>query len=280
MSPVFLIDISSYLHRAMHVVHGKLASEADPSDISFTVHAANMLANTMFRLHIERMAVVFDSTEPSARCQVYPQYKADRKPHTPVFAAQMPRFMAALANVGVSVFEEPTFEADDIIATLVGDEKVPYSIVSHDKDLLALVDDASEVAVYNPTSDKWHRMDDIFSKLGVFPWQLHDYMGLVGDASDGIPGVPGIGAKTASALVAKYETLERIYSAECRELVEDDLSKKQFSSLVESEEVAFLSRRLAKPIICPELIMVGHGPLSAPSPDRIRTAAQDYERKR
>lgn len=268
---IHLIDISAYLHRAMHVVYGDRSASIVPTDTAFIDHACVMLANTMVKLDIKRMAVVCDSTEPSFRCEAYPAYKAERKPHTPVFVAQAPRFFDALKDLSVSVFDEPRYEADDIIATLAGQETgTPYVIVSHDKDLLALVDDSRQISAYNPMSDKWTRDADVVEKFGVAAHQLYDYLGLLGDAADGIPGVEGIGAKTAAKLLKRFETIDGIYANEAD--LQAEVTKKQFESLMASKDNAFLSRVLARPVTHDELSLTGHGPLWTPEPDFVRGA--------
>ena len=274
--PVFLIDISAYLHRAMHVVYGDRTPTIAATDTSFIDHAAVMLANTMAKLSIKRMAVVCDSTEPSFRCDMYPEYKAERKPHTPVFAAQMPVFFDALKDLSVSVFDEPRYEADDLIATLAGQENVPYVIVSHDKDLLALVSDAKQVSAYNPMSDKWTREADVVEKFGVKPWQLYDYLGLLGDTADGIPGVAGIGAKTAAKLLTRFTNIEGIYADEAA--LKAEVTRAQFQSLIANKDNAFLSRMLACPIVCDEIALTGHGDLQAPESDFVRGATLTVRR--
>lgn len=274
---IYLVDIYAYLHRAMHVVYGDRAASVEPADTGFIDHACIMLANTMVKLSIKRMAVVCDSTMPSFRCDMYPAYKAERKPHTPVFAAQAPRFFDALRDLSVSVFDEPKYEADDIIATLAGQEPgTPYVIVSHDKDLLALVDDSKQVCAYNPMSDKWSRDADVAEKFGVAAHQLYDYLGLLGDTADGIPGVEGVGAKTAARLLKRFETIEGLYANESD--LKAEVTKKQFELLMVNKDNAILSRLLTRPIICDELAVTGHGPLWVPESDFVRGATYTTRR--
>lgn len=271
VAPIYLIDISAYLHRAMHAVYGDHAPTIAPTDTAFVDHACVMLANTMTKLHIERMAVVCDSTERSFRCDFFPAYKAERKPHTPVFSAQAPCFFESLCDIDVTVYDEPRYEADDLIATLAGQEPdVPYVIVSHDKDLLALVNDDTKISAYNPMSDAWTHEADVLKRFEVKPEQLYDYLGLLGDTADGIPGVEGIGAKTAAKLLSRFGTIDAVYADEA--VLQTMVSKKQFASLIANKESAFLSRRLALPIMCDELVLTGHGDMIAPAADFVRDA--------
>ncbi len=269
--PIYLVDISAYLHRAMHVVYGDRAPTIAPTDTGFVDHACVMLANTMVKLKVERMAIVCDSTESSFRCDTYPAYKAERKPHTPVFTAQAPRFFDALRDLSITVFEEPRYEADDLIATFAGQEAgESYVIVSHDKDLLALVDDDKQIYAYNPVSDRWSHTPDVVEKFGVLPAQLYDYTGLVGDTADGIPGVASVGAKTAAKLIVKFGTLEAMYADQTA--LRAEVTKSQFESLIASKDNAFLSRMLAQPIVCDELALTGHGEMPVPEAAFVRTA--------
>jgi DNA polymerase-1 len=275
---IYLFDISAYLHRAMHVVYGDRAAMVDPADTGFIDHACVMLANTMAKLDVKRAAIVCDSTEPSFRCEAYPEYKSGRKAHPDVFTVQAPRFYEALMDVSVNVFSEPRYEADDLIATLVGQEPgTRYVIVSHDKDLFALVNDEKQVCVYNPMADTWIRSADVTKKFGVLPEQVYDYLGLLGDTSDNIPGVDGIGAKTATKLLAKFGTVDGIYGAPELD-VKAEVTKKQFESLMVNKDNAFLSRLLAKPIICDGLFLTGHGGLETPHSDLIRGATYTVRR--
>lgn len=269
-APIFIFDISAYLHRAMYVTYGDRCADIDPSDTHFTRHACNMLSNTMDTLRVERVVIVCDSTEPSFRCDEFPAYKAERKPHYPVFAAQAPRFYDALRDVSVAVMAEPRYEADDLIASLVrgGDR---YVVVSSDKDLLALVREDRSVDFYDPMKGVWIGPGDVRSKFGVDPGQLYDYTGLVGDTSDGIPGVPGFGPKTAAKLLREFDSLDEIYSENRRDALFEYATKRQVDVLLANEKAAFLSRRLASPRLLPNMTTDGSG-FGAPSSGIIRKA--------
>lgn len=271
VAPIYLVDISAYLHRAMHVVYGDRAPTVAPTDTAFIDHACIMLANTMEKLRIERMAVVCDSMQPSFRCDEFPAYKAERKPHTPVFTAQAPRFFDALRDLDVTVFEEPRYEADDLIASLAGQESdIPYVIISHDKDLYALVNDEQRISMYNPMTDTWTREAEVQKKLGVRSYQVYDYLGLLGDTADGIPGVAGIGAKTAAKLLTTFRSIDEIYADEDK--LRETVTKAQFKSLIENKENALISRRLAQPWTWDEIGLTGHGDMDAPEADFVRGA--------
>jgi len=271
VTPIFLFDVSAYLHRAMYVCYGDKAAEIVPTDTTFLRHACGMLANTMEKLDVQRMVVVCDSTEPSFRCDEFPAYKAERKAHYPVFATGMPLFFGALADISVSVVAAPRYEADDLIATMVADRNERFVVVTSDKDLLALLTNDHHVRAYDPMKDLWLGTADVREKFGVDPSQLYDYVGLVGDTSDGIPGVKSIGPKTAAKLLREFDSLDEIYSEDRREALAEYASKSQFTTLMANKDLAFMSRKLASPRICSTLNIAGDT-FQAPDPRTIRRA--------
>lgn len=266
---IFLFDISAYLHRAMYVCYGDRVADTPATDDAFIRHACGMLANTVEQLGVRRMAVVCDSPLPSFRCDLFSDYKADRKAHYPVFAAQVPKFYDALRDVSVAVVTEPRYEADDLIASFTaGGSGESYVVVSSDKDLLALVRDDRTVDFYDPMKGVWVGAGDVRSKFGVDPSQLYDYIGLVGDTADGIPGVPGFGPKTAGKLLREFDNLDEIYSLERREALAEFATAGQVKKLLAHQDDAFLSRKLASPW----LTRVAGGNFDAPAPGIIRKA--------
>ena len=268
--PIYLFDIAAYLHRAMYVVYGDKTAETPPDDRRFIEHACGMLANTMEKLDVKRMAVVCDSTESSLRCAIYPQYKADRKPHTPVFAAQAPRFFDALRDISVAVVHVPCYEADDLIATLNGQEpNTPYVIVSSDKDLLGCLGEWTRY--FDPMKGIEVTREDVVAKFGIKPSEMYDYLGLVGDTSDGIPGVPSIGAKSAAAILHDFGTLDDLYDPQRATAFEESIGKAKRAKLLEHKGQAFLSRQLARPWLCKELVLTGDA-FNAPPPSVVRSA--------
>lgn len=271
---VFLFDISAYLHRAMYVTYGDRVAEVDPGDTAFIKHVCVMLSNTMTALNVKRMVVVCDSTEPLIRCELFPAYKAGRKAHYPVFSAQAPVFYDALRDVSVSVIVVPGYEADDLIATLV--PHCPSAvIVSSDKDLLGQV--VIPTRYYDPMKAQWFTGSDVVSKFGVLPTQLYDYIGLVGDSADGIPGVAGVGAKTAAKLLREFLSLDEVYAPDRHVALTEFCTKGQVEKLLAGKSDAFLSRALAMPMRCPWLgpaypiqSVLDHA--EAPSPAIVRGA--------
>ncbi len=271
--PIHLFDISAYLHRAMYVCYGDRCAETPATDERFIQHACGMLANTMEKLNVKRMIVCCDSTEPSFRCDWFPGYKAERKAHYPVFSAQMPRFLDRLRDMSVACLSIPRFEADDLIATAVHTTGERLVVASSDKDLLALISDS--VRFYDPMKGGWITEANVSDKFGVMPKQLYDYVGLVGDASDGIPGVVSFGAKTAAKLLREFDSLDCIYDEARQQALEEFVTPRQLTTLRASREVAFLSRRLAQPFLSDHFIgmlPIARNEFEAPASGIVRTA--------
>mgnify|MGYP006275565521 FL=1 len=192
---------------------------------------------------IQRFLVALDSKEPTFRHKEYPEYKATREATPAELKAQIPKILAFLEKAKIPQFAASGFEADDIIATLARrcvDEGRKCYIISGDKDLMQLVDDY--VHVLRPDgSGSFTEMDAaaVKEKYGVPPKQIRDMLSLLGDTSDNVPGVKGIGEKTASKLLGEYGDLDGIYEA-----LESISSKSWRTKLEEGRESAMLSRRL------------------------------------
>lgn len=191
------------------------------------------------------MAVVFDRPEPTFRHKDYAEYKAQRAPMPDDMAYQMPRIKEITKALGVPVLEVPGYEADDVIATLArkaAEEGMRVTIVSGDKDLAQLVSD--RIRVYNPrrAGEEIEILDrqGVEEKFGVPPERITDLLALTGDSVDNIPGVRGIGPKTAVQLLRQFGTLEAIY-----ENIEDVKPERIRKLLAEQEEQARLSKQLA-----------------------------------
>lgn len=162
-----------------------------------------------------RVAVVMDLTLDTFRREIDPLYKANRVPAPPDLVGHFARFREEATARGVPVLGSTRYEADDLSATLVRRavaRGLAVSILSDDKDLFQLVRDAPEVRVEDQLRGRRYDRAAVFEKLGVYPEQVVDYLSLVGDASDGVRGVPGVGAKTAAALLGAFGSLDALYS--------------------------------------------------------------------
>ncbi len=155
----------------------------------------------------------FDHAMTSFRNEIEPGYKADRGEPEPELEAQFDLCKQAAAALGVSVHEAPNFEADDVIATLTDrlvSRGASVRVVSVDKDLAQLVTEDGRAVLYDNAKDTTLDARGVREKFGVDPGQIPDYLGLVGDSVDCLPGVPGVGAKGAAAVLGAFETLDRI----------------------------------------------------------------------
>ncbi|TFH05845.1 MAG: DNA polymerase I, partial [Spirochaetales bacterium] len=188
-------------------------------------------------------AVALDSTTPTFRHDKYPEYKATREKTPEDLKNEIPVIEEILKALGVPTIRVNGFEADDIMATLAVQSKAegrPCYIITGDKDLLQLV--GGPIKILKPESGGgFSEMDEaaVLRDWGVRPDQILDYLSLVGDSSDNIPGVKGIGAKTAVALLSSYDTLDGIY-----EHLDEISSKSQQTKLTENRELGYLSRDL------------------------------------
>src|ERR1700750_401527 len=210
------------------------------------------------------LAVVFDKSEKTFRTDFYPDYKAHR-PDAP--ADLIPQF--ALIRAGVKAFDLPCleqagFEADDIIATyarLACEAKATTTIVSSDKDLMQLVNDC--VIMYDTMKDKKIGIPEVIEKFGVPPEKVIEAQALIGDSTDNVPGVPGIGAQTAAQLLQEFGDLETLLKR-AGEIKQD----KRRQTLIDNAEMARISKKL--------VTLDQHVPLEVPVED-LAVHEPDYK---
>jgi len=208
----YLIDASVYVFRAHYSMPDDMVDD-DGNPISALYGFCRFLGNFMEQVKPEYMAVLFDeSLSKSFRTEIYPEYKANREPAPPELKRQFAQCRRFTRALGLMECASPNYEADDLIGTLVteGREKGrPSTIVSRDKDLTQLV---SKVDVFWDYAGKGRiRYDQIPEFFGVWPEQIADFLALAGDSVDNIPGVPGVGKKTAAALLQHFGSLEKVY---------------------------------------------------------------------
>lgn len=234
-SSVYLIDASAFIFRAYYAL-APMSSKGRPS------HAVAGFASMLLKLLREKKpkscVVVFDSKKPTFRKEIYSEYKANREVAPPDLSDQIVAVMELCRQAGFALLQDEGMEADDWIASFVRnsfpDEKV--IIISSDKDLTQLVD--SRVQMYDSFRNKVIDTSAIKEKWGVRPNQMRDLLALTGDSSDNIPGIPGIGPKTAAKLLTDYKTIEGIY----KNL--EKLPAKQKQKFEESREIVDLSMKL------------------------------------
>jgi 5'-3' exonuclease len=269
MPPVlYLVDASVFIFRAYYSVPLEFTDpEGNPVN---AVHGfARFLSDLLERESPGHVAVAFDeSLEQSYRNEIYPDYKANREPAPPELKRQFGLCRELVRALGVAEFGSSRYEADDIIgtlATLAQREGQAVTIVSRDKDLTQLV--SKQDTYWDAVADVRYGYHDIEGRFGVIPERMADFLALMGDAVDNIPGVPGVGRKTAATLLKHFHTLEGVYESL------DAIPKLKFrgaafvsQSLREHRESAFLSRRLTG-IACDMPLTVSRDDLRRRAPD-------------
>ena len=259
---VYLVDGSNTLYRAFYAIRGLSTSKGLPTN---AIYGFTSILRKLIREHEPRfLGVAFDLAGPTFRHQAFADYKAHRPEMPPELVVQIPYVKRVCGVLGVQVLEAVGFEADDIIATLAEKGvKAGYSIVvvATDKDLLQLV--GRDVLVYNPVSDECLDSEGVERAFGVRPHQVRDVLSLSGDASDNIPGVPGIGEKGAKELIRNYGDLEGVLRAA------ESIPRKAYrEGLLNHAETARLSRDLAT---------LRYDVPIAFEPDRLRLGNPDRE---
>ncbi len=236
---LYLIDGTAYIHRAYHAIRGLTNSKGLPTNAVFGF--TRMLMKLMEEKKPPYAAVFFDAKGPTFRHEIYEDYKANRPPMPKDMAEQIPYIHQVVAGFNVPVIQKPGFEADDLIGTLSRralDEGFTVIMVTGDKDFVQLV--RKKASIWDPMKDKLTDIEAVQDAFGIDPRRMADVLGLAGDASDNIPGVPGIGQKTAVALIRQFGSLEGIY-----ENIDTITKKKQKENLITYRDQAFLSRQLA-----------------------------------
>lgn len=236
---LFLIDGSNYIYRAYYAIRELSNSKGFPTNAIYGF--TNMLIKLCRDWEPDYIAVVFDSKGPTFRHELYNQYKANRKAMPDDLIPQIPFIKDIVRGFSMPVIEKQGMEADDIIGTLVKTcepDEVEKIIVSGDKDMMQLVSD--DVSLIDTMKGKTYSVDGVKERFGVGPERVIDILGLAGDTSDNIPGVPGVGEKTALKLINEYGTLENVL-----ENADRVRNAKLGKNLKEFADQARLSRDLA-----------------------------------
>mgnify|MGYP004446333861 FL=1 len=243
--PIILVDGSSYLYRAFHALPPLTTSTGRPTGAVRGV--ASMLRKMINDYDPEYMAVVFDAKGKTFRDELFEQYKANRPPMPDELREQVQPLHDLIRAMGLPLIIEDGVEADDVIGTfarIFSAEQKPVLISTGDKDMAQLVND--HVTLINTMNNAVYDIDGVREKFGVGPELIIDFLALMGDKVDNIPGVPGVGEKTALALLTGLGSLEKIYDnldkvAELNFRGAKSMGKK----LEEHREQAFLSYELA-----------------------------------
>lgn len=244
-NPLILIDGSSYLYRAFHAYPGTMSNGDIPTNAVYGV--VNMLRSMMRQFNSERIAVVFDAKGKTFRDEMYAEYKANRPPMPDDLRCQIEPLYDVIRAMGLPLICVPGVEADDVIGTLAyqaSKQGMPVLISTGDKDMAQLVDD--NITLINTMTNVVMDREGVIEKFGIPPELIIDYLALMGDKVDNIPGVPGVGDKTATALLQGIGGLNKLYENL------DDIaplgfrgSKTMAKKLVDNKDNAMLSYELA-----------------------------------
>ncbi|MBI5894204.1 MAG: DNA polymerase I [Deltaproteobacteria bacterium] len=235
---LFLIDASSYIYRAFHAIPFLSNKKGLPTNAIYGF--TTMLLKVLKAFKPDHIAVVFDTKAPSFRHKLYEQYKAQRPEMPDSLKPQIPHIKDIVKAFNMPCLEMEGYEADDVIGTIAKKAKgmdVKVVIITGDKDMLQLVDD--DTIVVDTMKDKTYEIKDVLERFGVAPEKVVEVMGLAGDASDNVPGVYGIGEKTASKLIKEFGTIEELLAN-----IDKVKNKKIQESLKTNTEMARLSKGL------------------------------------
>ena len=245
---LLLIDGNSLFHRAYHAIPFLTDKSGEVANAVFGF--SNMLIKAIGEVKPDYIACAFDTAAPTFRHIEFEKYKAQRVAPPPDLYPQLPKVKKILDAFGIPYFEKEGYEADDLLATLASKCKVKSEkgkvdeviILSGDRDTLQLVDGDVKVQApgWNLKETTLYGAVEVREKYGLEPHQMVDYKSLTGDASDNVPGISGIGPKTASALLQKYHTLENLF--EHLGEIDDKLRTK----LATGKEIALAAKKLVE----------------------------------
>ena len=237
---IFLIDGSAFLYRAFHAIRSLSTSKGHPTNATFGF--TRILLKLLKDNCPEYAVVLFDVKGPTFRHKLYDQYKANRPPMPEELAAQIPDIKRIIMALNIPIVEKLGFEADDLVGTyskLAQEQGFEVVMVTGDKDFIQLI--TEKCTLWDPMKDTITDVNKIKIDMGIEPRQFIDVLGLAGDTSDNIPGVQGVGPKTALKLIARFGSIENIY-----ENIDDiEAQTKLYENLLSSKNIVLLSRDLA-----------------------------------
>jgi DNA polymerase-1 len=235
---LFLIDGSSYIYRAFYAITHLSNSKGLPTNATYGF--TQMLLKVLREHTPDHLGIILDSKAPTFRSEAYKAYKATRPAMPEGLSAQIPYIKKIIEGYRIPTLEMDGYEADDLIGTIARrvELEADVIIITGDKDILQLVND--RIQVYDPMKGKRLGVEEVIQRFGVPPEQVVDIMGLAGDATDNIPGVPGIGEKTAIQLIQTYGSIENLLAH-----VDEIPQKRLKENLRAHGDLARLSRQLA-----------------------------------
>jgi DNA polymerase I len=244
MKTLLLIDSHALIHRFYHALPPLTTPEGDPIQAIYGL--SNVLLTIVQEQRPDYIAAALDRPEPTFRKEEFKEYKSNRPPAADALVSQLKRITEVFDAFTISAFSSAGFEADDVIGTLTdhygSNNDLQIAILSGDLDILQLVDNdrvVVDIIQRGTTHTKRYNAKAVFDRFGLSPTQLPDYKGLVGDSSDNIPGIAGVGAKTATEVLQEFPTLEELF--ENVALIRMPVSRK----LQGQRDAAMFSRELA-----------------------------------
>ncbi|MBI3774521.1 MAG: DNA polymerase I, partial [Gammaproteobacteria bacterium] len=272
-TPLILVDGSSYLYRAFHAMPTLSNSRGEPTGAIYGV--INMLRKLIADHPTERIAVVFDAPGKTFRDDLYAQYKANRESMPEELRAQIEPLHELIRALGIPLLCVPGVEADDVIGTLAKQatqHNLRALISTSDKDMAQLVNE--HVTLVNTMTNTYIDTHGVVDKFGVSAQQIVDYLTLIGDTSDNIPGVPNVGPKTAAKWLQNYGTLDGIvaHADEIKGKVGDNL-RASLGQLPLSHQLATIDCNLALELRAEDL----H--ITAPDVEKLKALYQRLEFK-
>src|SRR5690349_16175020 len=246
---LYLVDGSSYIFRAYHRLPPLTNRHGTPAGAvyGYTTMLWKLAGDLTRADGPTHMAVILDASEHTHRNEMYDQYKAHRPPPPEDLVPQFPLIRVATRAFSIPCIEEAGLEADDIIACYVTAAKAAgwkVTIVSSDKDLMQLIDEDAGIDMLDTMNDRRIGRNEVLEKFGVPPEKVGDVLALMGDSVDNVPGVPGIGPKTASQLIQQFGSLEAVLDN-----AETIAKPKLKQNLIEHADNARLSRELVR-LVC------------------------------
>ncbi|MBI1327542.1 MAG: DNA polymerase I [Alphaproteobacteria bacterium] len=235
---LYLVDGSGFIFRAYHALPP--LTRADGTPVGAVLGFCNIMLRLVQDKHADHIAVIFDAARKTFRDEIYKEYKANRPPAPEDLIPQFPIVREATRAFGIPAIEQDGYEADDLIATYAKQavqKGFNVIIVSSDKDLMQLIGDG--IRMQDPIKQTLIGPEQVVEKFGVPPEKVIEVQSLIGDAVDNVPGVPGIGVKTAAQLITEYGTLENLL-----ENADKIPQTKRRETLIENKELALISKKL------------------------------------
>ena len=276
---VFLIDGFSLLYRAYYGYPPNLTTPGG-IPINAVYGFITLMLNAIEQFQPTYFGICLDRKEPTYRHTIFPDYKANRSAPDEEFLVQIPEFKKIISAFDIPMFELPGYESDDLLGALAkqfSSQKLLTYIMSGDLDLLQLVNDYTHIVTNKKGVSNYviYNYEQVFERFELVPDQIIDFKALKGDASDNIPGVKGVGDKTATKLLLDYASLEGIY-----ENINQISSKSVIKKLTENKEMAFLSKKLVT-IDCFAPVDVSlDAMIFNPDWSKVREVFNDYDFKR